>query len=166
MTDGEESATQVAPETAFDESTAHESTGAFRAARSTTGVLPRDPLTAMKHYDLAEAVDAVVIGTGAGGSPYPRPPRPRRSQGRCHRSRLISCARAVRLRRARTELPLLVRRAPHRWRQSRRLWQKQLRDRRWRFHAPLGRLCTSTQRARLQNLLGFRRRPRLASSLR
>ena len=69
MTDGEESATQVAPETAFDESTAHESTGAFRAARSTTGVLPRDPLTAMKHYDLAEAVDAVVIGTGAGGSP-------------------------------------------------------------------------------------------------
>lgn len=47
----------------------HESSERFAAARSTTGRLPRDPDTPMKRYPLTEAVDAVVIGTGAGGSP-------------------------------------------------------------------------------------------------
>ncbi len=42
---------------------------AFRAARSTAGTLPRTPQTPIKRYPLTEAVDAVVIGTGAGGSP-------------------------------------------------------------------------------------------------
>ena len=41
----------------------------FAAARSTTGRLPRDPHTPMQHHPLDQSVDAVVIGTGAGGSP-------------------------------------------------------------------------------------------------
>lgn len=41
----------------------------FAAARSTTGRLPRDPHTPMNQYALTDEVDAVVIGTGAGGSP-------------------------------------------------------------------------------------------------
>ncbi len=41
----------------------------FAAARSTTGTLPRDPQTPMRRYGLTDVVDAVVIGTGAGGSP-------------------------------------------------------------------------------------------------
>ena len=41
----------------------------FAAARSTTGTLPRDPGTPMRRYPLADPLDAVVIGTGAGGSP-------------------------------------------------------------------------------------------------
>ncbi len=48
---------------------AHESVETFAAARSKAGTLPRDPNTPMRRYSLDETVDAVVIGTGAGGSP-------------------------------------------------------------------------------------------------
>ena len=48
---------------------AHEATETFAAARSTDGTLPRDPHTPMQRYSLADTVDAVVIGTGAGGGP-------------------------------------------------------------------------------------------------
>ncbi len=41
----------------------------FQAARSTEGNLPRDPTIPMRRHDLGRTVDAVVIGTGAGGSP-------------------------------------------------------------------------------------------------
>ncbi len=56
--------TDATPEDDGDESAAR-----FRAARSTIGTLPRDPETPMRRYSLADAVDAVVIGTGAGGGP-------------------------------------------------------------------------------------------------
>ncbi len=48
---------------------ADESAERFAAARGTTGTLPCDPETPIRHYPLSDAVDAVVIGTGAGGSP-------------------------------------------------------------------------------------------------
>jgi hypothetical protein len=56
-------------QTTLDTSFLSESQERYAAARSTTGRLPRDPNTPMQHYGLEDEVDAVVIGTGAGGSP-------------------------------------------------------------------------------------------------
>jgi choline dehydrogenase-like flavoprotein len=53
----------------MNESPLSEAQERFAAARSNADILPRDPQTPMQRHPLNEAVDAVIIGTGAGGSP-------------------------------------------------------------------------------------------------